>query len=70
VKCFVLNVGAGPLVRPLAKWFVRTALSFADYASFRDADSRNLIHKIGVTRQTHVVCDSAYSFSQLLLTEF
>jgi polysaccharide pyruvyl transferase WcaK-like protein len=61
VRCFILNVGAGPLVRPLAKWFVRTASSLADYASFRDADSRRLIHQIGVTRQTHVVCDSAYS---------
>jgi polysaccharide pyruvyl transferase WcaK-like protein len=61
VKCFVLNVGAGPLVRPLAKWFVRRSLSLADYASFRDADSQKLVHKIGVTRQTHVVCDSAYS---------
>jgi polysaccharide pyruvyl transferase WcaK-like protein len=61
VKCVMLNIGAGPLVRTLSKYFVRRAISFADYASFRDPESRGLVHEIGVTRRTHVVCDSAYS---------
>jgi polysaccharide pyruvyl transferase WcaK-like protein len=61
VKCVMLNIGAGPLVRTLSKYFVRKAISFADYASFRDPESRGLVHEIGVTRRTHVVCDSAYS---------
>jgi polysaccharide pyruvyl transferase WcaK-like protein len=63
VKCVMLNIGAGPLVTMLGKYFVRRAISFADYASFRDPGSRDLVHKIGVTRRTHVVCDSAYSLA-------
>jgi polysaccharide pyruvyl transferase WcaK-like protein len=61
VECIVLNVGAGPLVRPLTKRLVRGALYLSDYVSFRDAESRALVQQIGVTRETHVICDSAYS---------
>src|SRR6185503_620911 len=52
-----LNVGAGPLKSRLGKFFVRSAVSMADYASFRDIESNNLIRTIGVTRQTHVSHD-------------
>jgi polysaccharide pyruvyl transferase WcaK-like protein len=61
VECIVLNVGAGPLVRPLTKRLVRGALYLADYVSFRDAESKALVQQIGVTREMHVGCDSAYS---------
>src|SRR5262245_25973947 len=43
VRCMFLNVGAGPLTRPLSKFFVRRALRFADYAAFRDEQSRTLV---------------------------
>jgi len=56
-KCYFLNVGAGPLDDPLAKWFVRKALSLADYVSFRDADSRKLVEKIGFTGKSQVSAD-------------
>jgi len=61
VKTIVLNVGAGPLVSPLGKGFVRGALSLADYISFRDEQSRALVQHIGFHGRTHVFPDSAYS---------
>ena len=49
VKCYFINVGAGPLKHPLSKYFVTRALHLADYASFRDAKSRALAQEIGFT---------------------
>jgi polysaccharide pyruvyl transferase WcaK-like protein len=61
VESFAINVGAGPLIRPLSKWFVRRALSFTDYASFRDEESRALVYRIGFRRKTAVFPDNVYS---------
>jgi polysaccharide pyruvyl transferase WcaK-like protein len=61
VPCFFLNVGAGPLRQPLSRWFIRRALFLADYASFRDSESRALIEQIGFTGRTEVHPDNAYS---------
>lgn len=60
-KCYFLNVGAGPLDDPLAKWFVRKALGLADYVSFRDGDSRDLVRKVGFTGKSHVSADCVYA---------
>jgi polysaccharide pyruvyl transferase WcaK-like protein len=38
-----VSVGAGPLDRPLSHWIVSSAISLADYVSFRDEGSRQLI---------------------------
>jgi polysaccharide pyruvyl transferase WcaK-like protein len=67
VKCIVLNVGAGPLVTPLGKSFVRGALSLAEYVSFRDEPSRALAHRIGFKGKSYVFPDSAYSLDTPLL---
>jgi polysaccharide pyruvyl transferase WcaK-like protein len=61
VRCLFLNVGAGPLTHPLSKFFVRRALLFADYASFRDEHSRALVHQVGFTGRSQVFPDSVYS---------
>ena len=61
VKPVFLNVGAGPLARPLSKYFVRTALSLADYVSFRDVKSAELVHRIGYRGETPVFPDVVYS---------
>ena len=61
VRCVFLNVGAGPLTHRVSKFFVRRALSFADYASFRDEESRTLVHQIGFRGRSRVFPDSAYS---------
>src|SRR5262249_14427576 len=60
-RCMVLNVGAGPLVRPLSKWFVRSALSLSDYASFRDEQSMAFVNHIGFKGRTYFFPDGAYS---------
>ena len=60
VKCYFINVGAGPLVHTLSKYFVKRALLLADYASFRDAQSSNLIQEIGFRRSSQVHPDNVY----------
>jgi polysaccharide pyruvyl transferase WcaK-like protein len=59
-KLFFLNVGAGPLLHPLSKFFTRCALRLADYRSFRDDDSRQLLRSLGVRARMHVCPDPAY----------
>ena len=58
---YFLNVGAGPLEHPLSRFFARWAVQLADYRSFRDHDSRDLVRSIGVTAETHVHPDPAYA---------
>jgi polysaccharide pyruvyl transferase WcaK-like protein len=59
-SCIFLNVGAGPLTRPLSKFFVKRALSAADYVSLRDDESQALVHEIGFTGDSRVCPDAAY----------
>jgi polysaccharide pyruvyl transferase WcaK-like protein len=61
VRCIVLNVGAGPLKRPLSKCFVRRALRLSEYTSFRDEGSRTLVQDIGFSGRADVAPDSVYS---------
>lgn len=61
VRCIFVNIGAGPLTRPLSKWFARRALTLATYASFRDERSRALARAIGFTRESQVFPDTVYS---------
>jgi polysaccharide pyruvyl transferase WcaK-like protein len=60
IKCYFVNIGAGPLKYPLSKWFVKRALLFADYVSCRDDKSRALIREIGFSGGAQVVADCAY----------
>jgi polysaccharide pyruvyl transferase WcaK-like protein len=64
-KCYFLNVGAGPLAYPLGKWFVKSALGLADYVSFRDDDSRDLVQKVGFTGKSQVAPDCVYALDFL-----
>jgi polysaccharide pyruvyl transferase WcaK-like protein len=63
VKCYFINVGAGPLKRPLSKYFVTRALHLADYASFRDAKSRALAQEVGFTGKADVFPDCVYGLN-------
>jgi polysaccharide pyruvyl transferase WcaK-like protein len=60
-KLYFLNCGAGPLEHPLSRFFARWALRFADYRSFRDHDSEELVRSLGVKAKTHVYPDPAYA---------
>ena len=62
-KCYFLNVGAGPLKRPLSKFFIRSALYLADYVSLRDADSEALLREIGFKGGTEVFSDCVYALN-------
>jgi polysaccharide pyruvyl transferase WcaK-like protein len=60
-RLYFLNVGAGPLVHPLSKLFARWSMRLADYRSFRDEDSRQLVRAVGVKQDLEVFPDSAYA---------
>jgi polysaccharide pyruvyl transferase WcaK-like protein len=59
-KCIFLNNGAGPLDASLSRWFIRRALSMADYVSVRDRVSGELLGKIGFRGRIKVVADNAW----------
>ena len=61
VRCIFLNVGAGPLTRPLSKFFARRALCAADYVSLRDGKSRALVREVGFPGESQLYPDSAYA---------
>src|SRR5260370_38721387 len=44
-KVRFVGVGVGPIYGPLSRWLITTALSLADYRSFRDHNSKNRITK-------------------------
>jgi polysaccharide pyruvyl transferase WcaK-like protein len=60
-KLYFLNVGAGPLKHPLSQFFAKWAVRLADYRSFRDHDSQELIRSIGVKEATYVYPDPVYA---------
>jgi polysaccharide pyruvyl transferase WcaK-like protein len=62
-SCYVINVGAGPLSKPLSKWFIKWTLHLADYVSFRDDKSRRLIQEIGYKAEHHVYPDNVYGLT-------
>src|SRR5262249_45569894 len=64
-RCCFLNVGAGPLQRPLSRRFIRYALRLAHYVAFRDEPSRALARDAGYSGSASVMPDSVYSFDRL-----
>lgn len=67
VKCYYINVGAGPLKRPISRFFVNRALRLADYVSFRDEDSRALVESLGYRKRAEVAPDCAYGLTAPVL---
>jgi polysaccharide pyruvyl transferase WcaK-like protein len=62
-KLAFLSVGASRLAHPVSRWLVTTALSLADYRSYRDDFSRECLAAIGATTAADPVCpDLAFSF--------
>jgi polysaccharide pyruvyl transferase WcaK-like protein len=60
-KVYLLNVGAGPLKHPLSRFFSKWAVRIADYRSFRDQGSQELIRSLGVQEDLYVHPDPAYA---------
>lgn len=46
-KLLFVSVGVGELKHPLNRWFVKSALSLADYRSYRDSSSKEFLARIG-----------------------
>jgi polysaccharide pyruvyl transferase WcaK-like protein len=61
VKYAFVSVGAGPLDASLSRFFVRQALSLAQYRSYRDTPSKKFMAKCGFRRDDPVYPDLAFS---------
>jgi len=63
-KLLFVSVGAGPIAHPLSRWIVKSALSLADYRSYRDEFSRRYLESIGFNSSQDRVCpDLAFSLA-------
>jgi polysaccharide pyruvyl transferase WcaK-like protein len=47
VELVYLSVGAGPVDRPLSRWFITRGLAMARYRSYRDEDSKRYVAGMG-----------------------
>lgn len=62
----VVSVGAGPIRRPLSRYFVKAALRLADYRSYRDDFSKQYLESIGFNDKNDAVYpDLAFSLPAL-----
>lgn len=63
-KVLFVSVGAGPIRNRLSRWFVKTALAFANYRSYRDDFSKNYLKSVGFHANGDAVYpDLAFSLS-------
>lgn len=58
-----IGVGAGPLAKPLSRWFVKGALQRAAYRSYRDESSYQLVNTLGIGASDKVCPDLAFGKS-------
>lgn len=69
-KLMFVSVGAGPLYGMLGKYFVKSALSVADYRSYRDDASMNYLKGIGFsTNSDRVYPDLVFSLPEATLSQ-
>jgi polysaccharide pyruvyl transferase WcaK-like protein len=67
-RLLYVGVGAGPIYHPLSRWLIRSALSFADFRSYRDSSTVEYLEGIGFSRGADQVCpDLAFSLPQEIL---
>lgn len=68
-KVRFVGVGIGPIYGRLSRWLITTALSLADYRSFRDQNSKDRIRKNGFERPADPVFpDLAFSLPEDLFS--
>jgi polysaccharide pyruvyl transferase WcaK-like protein len=69
-KLEFISVGVGPIRDRVSRCFVRTALSLADYRSYRDRFSREYLERIGFSTMGDRVCpDLAFSLPETMLPD-
>lgn len=62
IRLAYLSVGAGPLRESLSRKFAVRALRLADFRSFRDQESADLVERLGVPGPNPVFPDLAHSY--------
>ena len=69
-KVLFVSVGAGPIYGMLGKHFIKSALSLADFRSYRDDASMNYLKKIGFpTNSDRVYPDLVFSLPQAVVPD-
>ena len=58
-----VSCGAGPITTRLGKYFIRRALTAADFRSYRDESSRACVESIGAPKNDRVVPDLVFGLS-------
>ena len=67
-KLLFVSVGAGPIYGVLARWFVKSALSLADFRSYRDHSTVQYLNGIGFqTNNDRVYPDLVFSLPQAVI---
>jgi polysaccharide pyruvyl transferase WcaK-like protein len=67
-KLLFVSVGAGPVYSTLGKYFVKSALSFADFRSYRDNASLDHLKSIGfATNSDRIYPDLVFSLPEAML---
>jgi polysaccharide pyruvyl transferase WcaK-like protein len=67
-KMLFISVGAGPVYSTLGKYFVKSALSFADFRSYRDNASLDYLKGIGfATNSDQIYPDLVFSLPEAML---
>lgn len=66
-KLLFVSIGAGPIRHPMNRWFIKSALSMADYRSYRNESSRQYLERIGFkTNNDHIYPDLAFSLPRTI----
>jgi polysaccharide pyruvyl transferase WcaK-like protein len=60
-KFCLMNVGAGPIRRPLSRRFLSWTLNLSHYHSFRDQSSVELVKTLGIRKPSPCLCDMAFA---------
>ena len=69
-KVLFISVGAGPIYHPLGRFLVKSALSLADFRSYRDVASMNYLKNIGFpTNSDRVYPDLVFSLPQAMIPD-
>jgi polysaccharide pyruvyl transferase WcaK-like protein len=68
-KLLFVSVGAGPIYRPVSRWFTRSALSLADFRSYREISTRDYLEDIGFRRHgDRISPDLAFNLPPALIS--
>jgi polysaccharide pyruvyl transferase WcaK-like protein len=69
-KLLFVSIGAGPIRHPLGRWFIKSALSMADYRSYRNSYSKQYLESIGFeTKKDPIYPDLAFSLQKNKISE-